>query len=57
MKQQKSRIDWRSQLMGMLFAGPYLVGLLVFLLLPLAMKRIHPYLINLHASGSLQPIR
>ena len=57
MKQQKSRIDWRSQLMGMLFAGPYMVGLLIFLLLPLAMKRIHPYFTNLRTSGSLQQVR
>ncbi len=56
MKPQKSRINWRSQLMGMLFAGPYLIGLLVFLLLPLAMRRIHPCLTDLHAFGSAQPI-
>ncbi len=38
MKPRKARINWRSQLMGMLLAGPYLLGLLIFLLLPLTMN-------------------
>ncbi len=43
MKPRKVPINWRGQLLGMLFAGPYLVGALVFLLLPLAMSLYYSF--------------
>ncbi|NNM88755.1 MAG: sugar ABC transporter permease, partial [Phycisphaerae bacterium] len=43
MRPPKSTITWRAQLLGMLFAGPYLVGLLAFLLIPLGLSLYYSF--------------
>lgn len=43
MKRSKYSIGWREQLGGMLFAGPYLIGMTVFLFIPLMMSLYYSF--------------
>ncbi len=43
MKRNKAKITWQAQCMGVLLAGPYLVGVAAFLVLPLGMSLYYSF--------------